>query len=100
MHHPSVWDVAIFFWRTALAMDFVIPVYIQVLLLHPSIPDKYSRPLRAALMVPAIALSFLAPFRHHVIPVELAISANFRWSVHQTRLQRAEGREVARRAVS
>lgn len=79
MSQPTFYDVVLFLTRVALALDFIIPVYLQVLLLHPSIPDKYSRPGRALLMIPAAWLGFLAPYRHKVVPVEHSISANFRW---------------------
>ncbi|KAK4706127.1 hypothetical protein P7C70_g86, partial [Phenoliferia sp. Uapishka_3] len=40
---------------------FVVPVFLQCVLLHPVFPDSISRPLRALLVLPSVLLAYKAP---------------------------------------
>ncbi|KDE07759.1 hypothetical protein MVLG_02029 [Microbotryum lychnidis-dioicae p1A1 Lamole] len=63
------------------ALAFVPFIYLQAVLLQPSIPNRISRILRILLCIPAIYLAAVGPFRHRIEPVRYAIGANFRASI-------------------
>jgi hypothetical protein len=62
-----------------IALAFLPFLFLQAVLLHPSIPSRVSRALRFVLLFPAAYFSIVAPFHYRIQPVHVAIGANFRW---------------------
>ncbi|GAA5820123.1 hypothetical protein JCM11251_005491 [Rhodosporidiobolus azoricus] len=56
---------------------FLIPLFLQCLLLHPVLPSTPSRFLRFILMPLSLSLSFSAPYRFAIEPRNQAVGVNF-----------------------
>ncbi|GAA5939926.1 hypothetical protein JCM10213_004878 [Rhodosporidiobolus nylandii] len=56
---------------------FLIPLFLQCLLLHPYFPPFLSRPIRFLLMPFSVTLSFSAPYRYAIEPRNQAVGVNF-----------------------
>ncbi|POY74573.1 hypothetical protein BMF94_2334 [Rhodotorula taiwanensis] len=59
--------------QVPLRFAFYLPISLQALLLHPSVPPTLSRLLRFALMPISVVMSFATPYRYAIEPRNQAI---------------------------
>lgn len=81
-------------WLTSISTPFTqLPfLFLQAVLLHPVFPDSISRPLRIFLMIPALTLSAIAPFKFRFSPVHLAIGERPERRQRRTKAEYSLGR--------
>ncbi|KAI5480327.1 hypothetical protein MNV49_001286 [Pseudohyphozyma bogoriensis] len=63
------------------SLAFIIPLFAQCFLLHPSIPSNVSNPIRHVLLLPTLYLIYLAPLEHLFEPRNQARALNATWGI-------------------